>query len=182
MKKISVKEYSLLQNKLEYDLILTCLKPKNLFVGKTLDTNIITYLEVRSLIKLATTQENNIDKMYQLFNIAFKCSEQEFYDANIEEAFSAKNYIVDFCIKTQEKENKLLKSINVNTALWEQAGGNRLNKFSDLLPLVQLGEIYGIYPFELQNKPYKEILVLLTAHKIKAEVDNKYLELKNKIK
>jgi hypothetical protein len=66
--------------------------------------------------------------------------------------------------------------------LWEQAGGDRLNKFSDLMPLVQIGEIYGAYPFDLENKPYNEILVLLVAHKVRGEVTSKYSEIKSKQK
>jgi hypothetical protein len=60
------------------------------------------------------------------------------------------------------------------------AGGARLNKFSNLMPLVQLGEIYHIYPYKLQNKVYNEILTLLVLHKEKAEVSEAYSKLKQK--
>ena len=48
------------------------------------------------------------------------------------------------------------------------------------MPLVQLGEIYSIYPYDLKNKPYNEILTLLVLHKEKAEVQNEYNKLKYK--
>jgi len=178
MKKITIKEYKELKNKLEYNLILSALKPSNLFCNKKIDINILTFADVRKLFKLINTED--IDVVCELFKIAFKVKDEDFWSENIEVAFSAKNYLVQFLKELNEKETKLLKSIDINMGLWEQAGGNNLNKFSDIMPLVQLGEIYGIYPFDLQYKPYNEILLLLVVHKEKSEVQNNYSKLISK--
>jgi hypothetical protein len=45
-----------------------------------------------------------------------------------------------------------------------------------------LGELFSIYPFDLQKKPYNEILVLLVALKERGEVNQQFSKLKSKIK
>jgi len=184
MNKITIGEYSNLKQdkRFLYDSFLSNLKPQNKFLNKSIDLYKISYKEVRMLFKLASQNINSIDKMKDLFCIAYSVNETEFYSASIDEAFSAKNYVIKFLKDTQETETKLLKSISMDDGLWQQAGGDRLNPFSDLMPLVQLGKIYGMFPFELENKPYQQILVLLTLHKIDNEVQNNYNELKFKKK
>lgn len=169
--------------RLQYDVLLNSLKPKNKFLDNEIDFNTITYAEVRKLFKLAKNDNSNdLNAMRELFKLAYHVTDIEFNNALITEAFSAKNYIVKFLNDTQANEAKLLKSIDVNEGYWQSAGGDRLNVFSDVLPLMQLGEIYGIYPMDMQTKPYAEILLLLVANKTKREVDNKYNELKSKAK
>ncbi len=181
MNKLTIKQYSQLFDTLEYDLILNALKPLNLFCNSKLDYNKITYAEVRKLFYLANNGKT-LDDMCDMFCIAFNVEKLVFWSASIEEYFSAKNFIIKYLKDTQEKEAKLLNSIDADAGLWEQAGGSSLNVFSDLMPLVQLGEIYSIYPYDLQNKAYNEILTLLVLHSKKSKVQNKFNELKMKQK
>lgn len=135
------------------------------------------------------------DSTKELFCIAFGIEEDDkreedtfvfdkitkgFWNSSIIDYYAAQNYIVKTFKELQEKETKLLQSISADSGLWELAGGAKLNKFSNIMPLIQLGEIYSIYPYDLQEKPYNEILLLLVAHKEKNEVQNKYNELKAK--
>jgi len=177
MNKITIKQYSELKSTIEYDLILNALKPLNKFNGKELDYNLITYAEVRKLFYIASNGKT-INEMCDLFCIAFRIEKNNFWSGSVEEYFSAKNFIVKYLKDTQEKEVKLLKSVDADSGLWEQAGGARLNPFSNLTPLVQLGEIYSVYPYDLQYKPYNEILTLLALHNIKSQVQNEYSRLK----
>lgn len=181
MDKLSIRQYSQLFDTLEYELILNALKPLNSFCGSKLDYNKITYDNVRKLFYLSN-KGKTLDDMCELFCIAFNIEDYIFWSANIEEYFSAKNFIVKYLKDTQDKEAKLLKSIDADAGLWEQAGGNSLNVFSDLMPLVQLGEIYGIYPYDMKDKPYNEILTLLVLHSKRGKVQSKFNELKSKKK
>ena len=115
-----------------------------------------------------------------VFETCFKINESEFNNGLGTDFLQAKNYIVKTFNKLVENERKLLASISKDSLLWESAGGKRLDIFSDVLPLNQLGKIYGIYPFELKNYKYKEILLLLTIEKEQNEIERKFHELKNK--
>lgn len=177
MDNISILEYSKLSNTTEYDLVLKHLNPKNSFAGGVVDFNKLTYKDVRSCIHLMT---NAIDwfTTKELFCIAFNVT--TFWECTIIDYYAAQNYIIKIFKDLQEKETNLLQSISADSGLWELAGGAKLNKFSNIMPLIQLGEIYHIYPYDLQHKPYNEILLLLVAHKEKNEVQNEYTKLKAK--
>ena len=57
------------------------------------------------------------------------------------------------------------------------AGADRLKPYNDTLPLVQLGKLFGQYPFYLGRKPYGEIFSLLAQTKTQNEVENDYQKL-----
>jgi hypothetical protein len=177
MDNISILEYSKLTNTSEYDLVLKNLNPKNIFSGGSIDFNKLTYKDVKSCIHLLTNKPT-WETTKELFCLAFVTD--NFWECSIIDYYAAQNYIVKTFKELQERESNLLKSIDADVGLWEMAGGDRLNKFSNIMPLIQLGEIYSIYPYDLQHKPYNEILLLLVAHKEKNEVQNKYSELKSK--
>ncbi len=181
MKNITIEQYKNAENVLEYDNLLKHLNPKNEFLGNSLDVNKITYKDVRSLVKLLKSG-NDWDTIYDIFDICFDVSNGRFYEASIVEFYQARNFVFDYVVSTQKREASLLQSIGVDVELWKAAGGERLNKFSDLMPLVQLGELFSIYPFDLQKKPYNEILVLLVALKERGEVNQQFSKLKSKIK
>lgn len=180
LKNLSIRKYTQSNQKFLYDTLLSNLKPKNSFLSHEINLNTISYIDVRKMFKLAKESTNDIVSIKDLFLIAYDVSEEDFWNAPIVDGFSAKAFIIKFLNDTQKKEEKLLKSIGVQNDKWAIAGGDRLNVFSDLMPLVQIGEIYGIYPFDLQHKPYNEILTLLVVHKTKMEVQNKYNELISK--
>ena len=173
----TIFEFQNVKNNFEIDTILKNLKPVNLFAGKSLNENTITYLELKNIFKIIKNG-TTFDHIFEMFNIAFGVVRYEFDSALITDYYAARNYIIDFCKKTIDKEQKLMKSISADNHLWDLAGGKSLNAFSDLMPLVKLGEIYGCYPYDLQNKPYSEILTLLVLHKRKADVEIKFSKLK----
>ena len=177
MDRINVLEYSKLKNTTPYDVVLKHLKPVNSFGGGTIDLNKLTYKDIRSCLHLIGSIKD-WEGQKELFCLAFNT--ETFWEVYIDFFFSAQNYLVATFVDLQKRETKLLQSIDADTGKWSMAGGERLNKFSNLMPLVQLGEIYSIYPYDLQNKPYNEILTLLVLHKEKAEVNNAYSKLKSK--
>lgn len=164
-----------------YTAVLKFLKPVNSFAGKKFDARALTYKEVRQCLKLIRTGKT-YNELKVLFMLSFKITAKEFDRARVQEFFAAQNYLVGAFFNLQQREVNLLASISADTVLWEMAGGARLNKYGDIMPLIQLGTIYGIYPFDLENKRYSEILTLLTAHKDKAEVQHEFNELKRKQK
>ena len=138
-----------------------------------MDFNRLTYLQVKSCLSLIKNVATwNVQA--ELFCQAFGISEDIFWKCGIKEYFQAQNHLLEALNNLVEREQKLLKSIDIQAGIWEQAGGERLAKFGNIMPLVQLGEIYSIFPYDLQHKPYNEILTLLVCHKEKAEVDRAY--------
>lgn len=179
MKNINLLEYFNKKNTIEYDFILKNLKPKNLFLGGSINFNKLTYQDVIICFDLISKIESK-ESLSDLFSLAYNVT--DFYSASIDEFFSAKNYLLKAFSDLKEKQINLLNSIDSDSQLWGMAGGKKLNKFNDLMPLVQLGEIYGIFPHDLKTRPYNEIFVLLVLHKEKNEVTNAYSKLKNKQK
>jgi hypothetical protein len=181
MKNITIAEYAKLNNTVDYDVVLKHSRPINKFSDGSIDFNRLSYKDVRSCLYMMKDLKdwNNIK---ELFCLAFNVPENEFWEVSIQQYYAAQNYLVKSFKELQERETKLLQSINADSGLWEMAGGSKLNKFSNLMPLVQLGEIYSLYPYDLQNKPYNEILTLLVLHKEKAEVNESYSKLKQKQK
>ena len=177
MDRIKLLEYSKLRDTMQYDVVLKHLKPVNSFANGKIDFNKLTYKDVRSCLYLMKSVKD-WEGQKELFCLAFNT--QEFFDVFIDDFFAAQNYLIKTFVDLQKRETKLLQSIDADTGKWSMAGGDRLNKFSNLMPLVQLGEIYSIYPYDLQNKPYNEILTLLVLHKEKAEINNAYSKLKSK--
>ena len=196
MNRITVKEYSLLKDTSIYDAVLPFLKPKNKLSNGKIDFNRLSYSDVRRCLMLIKGMDT-WEKQKDLFCLAYGISEEDtrvshtvlsdkiingFWNCEIDEFFSAQNYLLKSFKDLLEREKKLLQSISVNSGIWEQAGGKRLDKFSNIMPLVQLGEIYSIYPYDLQHKPYNEILTLLVCHKEKNEVNYEYEKLRSKQK
>lgn len=180
MKDITLKQYLELKDVSQYSFI-DSLKPKDTFNGVKLDISLMTYSEVKGVMK-SLKDFKTIENVKDIFETCFKCDVIEFYNSNLVAFTQAKKHVLNTFKKLIENENKLLQSVSVDAMLWQSAGGDKLNKFSDIMALVQLGEIYGVYPFELENKKYFEILTLLRVNKVKNEVDAKYNELKRQQK
>ena len=174
MDDITVKQFITHPNAFQYDLLLKNLKPKNVL---KFDENSITYENVRKIFTLIQ-KGDCFEDICNMFVLAFGINKETFYNLPIKKYYQARNFLIDFRERSLKKENDLLKSENTDGNLWKQAGGDSLNAFSDLLPLVQLGEIYNIYPLDLYKKPYKEIILLLVLHKRKNEVQENYIKLK----
>lgn len=177
MDRINLLEYSKLKDTKSYDVVLKHMNPKNIFGGGAVNLNRLTYKEVRSCIHLMKNMKD-WENIKDLFCLAFNTN--LFWNESIDEFYAAQNYLIKTFKDLQSRESKLLQSIDSDMGLWSMAGGDKLNKFSNIMPLIQLGEIYSVYPYDLQDKPYNEILTLLVAHKERNEVQNAYSKLKNK--
>lgn len=178
MKNITLHEYVRLKDVTPYNA-LQFLKPKPTYGVHVMNVNDMTYEEVKAVTRRLRTFKG-FEDIKDIFETCFKIDEQTFWNGKVTHFFQARNYIVETFKKLLERERKLLTSVSKNSILWEQAGGNRLDKWSDVLPINQLGKIYGIYPFELSQYKYKEILTLLTVEKEQREVEEKFNELNRK--
>lgn len=177
MKQITVTEYLKLPDlkRLEYDMILTSLKAKELL---KMDINALTYNEVKSIFKILQKAKHP-DDIQNVFEYAFKINADAFYNLPITKYFQLKKYISEYFVNLHKKEHDLLNSISADIGIWEQAGGSSLNEFSDILPLSQLAKIYGGYPFDYGQKKYVEIIYLLRMNNVQSQVENEYQKIKN---
>ena len=178
MKQISLKEFLELpiSKQIEYTLLLDAQNPKELIKVKIEQ---LSYNEVKQCFKELKKANSNIEF---IFTTALKISKEEYLNLPIQNYFQIKKYIEKYFISLYENEIKLLQSIDADAGLWELAGGNELNEFSDVLPLSQLAKIYGGYPFDLGEKNYIEIVYLLRMNQKQSKVDNEYQILKSKQK
>lgn len=178
MKQITVREYLNLPavKRFEYDALLPSLKAKEWL---KIDINTLTYNEVKSIYKLLNSIKS-IKDVKTVFEYAFKIDDVEFYNLPITKYFQLKKYLTDYFVILYKKEADLLRSISADIGFWEQAGGDKLNEFSDVLPLSQLAKIYGGYPFDYGTKKYVEIIYLLRMNNVQSQVENEYQNLKMK--
>lgn len=178
MKQLTVSQYLKLNDieRLNYDVLLPALKAKEWF---KIEINTLTYNEVKSIYKLLS-KTKDIKDVYKAFEYAFKIREDQFYDLPITKYFQLKKYLSDYFVILHKKESDLLNSVSADIGVWQQAGGDSLNEFSDVLPLSQLAKIYGGYPFDYGEKKYVEIIYLLRMNNVQTQVENEYQKLKSK--
>lgn len=181
MRRIRLKRYIKSRDQVSYDSVLSLVEGDNNFLGNKFDINKITYNEVRVCMKLLKSG-STYEELFEVFKIFFKVTRKQFFNAYIDQFYIARNFIVNYINDLVGRENKLLKSISVDATIWKQAGGDRLNVFGDLNPLVQLGKIYSIYPQDLKDRPYAEIITLLVQNKTQGEVENNFHRIKSKMK
>jgi hypothetical protein len=179
VKQITVKEYISLSDdkKLPYVALLTSVKAKDWF---KVDINNLTYNQVRNLFKKLSKSESEED-IKEIFILAFGIDEEKLYSLPIQKYFQLKKYISDYFVFLQDKEQKLLQSVSADAGIWEAAGGNQLNEFSDVLPLSQLAKIYGGYPFDFGENKYVEIIYLLRMNNLQNQIEAEFQKLKTKM-
>lgn len=173
MKNITLKHYTRLRDTLQYDLILEHLKPANTFAGRQMNVNAMPYANVKYCIRLLPkiTDWNGVR---QLFEICFDIDKTIFWKAPVTDFFAARKFIIAEFERIIATENKLLASMSTDSHLWQMAGADKLKPYSDTLPLLQLGKLFGQYPFDLGRKPYSEIFSLLAQTKVQNEVEEEY--------
>lgn len=176
MINITIKEYATSTKQSLYTPLENCV-PKPEFGVHVMDVKQMSYEDVKAVIRTLRNFKN-WNSIKDVFETCFKIDEDAFWSGKILDFFIAKNYIIETFKKLVEREKKLLQSISKDSVLWEAAGGNRLDKYGDVLPLNQLGKIYGIYPFELKDYKYYDILTLLSLEKDQSEVERRFHELK----
>ena len=178
MRNYKIKTYA--KKKLSYSQLLA-LNPKNSFAGKEMKVSQMTYEEVKVVVR-DLGKKFTWQVMKDVFETCYGISEKQFWNGRVVEFFSAMRFIQSEFSRLAKTEQKLLKNIaSVDAELWKQAEKGRLNRFAPVLPLVQLGKIYSQYPFDLKDKPYLEILHLLTIQKETTEVDREYNKLKKMV-
>lgn len=178
MTNITVKEYFSLEDSSKYNFLEHSL-PSSKFGAFDFDINKLSYKKVKGVMRTLRGFES-VKDVKDIFETCYDITENEFFNSKIVDYFPAKNYIVKEFANMLEREHKLLSSLSGDALIWEAAGGKRLNRFSDILPINQLGKIYGIYPFELQDYKYIDILTLLTIEKEQTEIEKRFNEIKNK--
>lgn len=176
MKNITIKQYTLLPDTTIYDTILEHLQPKNLFCKNTMNLSTMPYANVKYCIRLLA-KVNDWQSIAQLFEICFATPENFFWRARITEYFAARKYLISEFERIITTENKLLATQSTDNHLWHMAGADKLQPYSDTLPLVQLGKLLGQYPFDLGRKPYGEIFSLLAQTKTQNDVELEYQKL-----
>jgi len=92
--------------------------------------------------------------------------------------YRLRNHLINTMKLIQDNENKLAQSGKIDIGKWKMAGGDRLKPFDDLMPLDQLGERYGIYPYDIGRKPYSEVFMLMAGVKTLNEVNYNYTTMK----
>ena len=174
MINITVKEYLTDEKHLHYSSLLTSLNAKDCL---HFNLNKLTYNEVitcnRILSKVTT-----IDDVKRLFKTAYNIKDDKFYSISIVNFFQSKAFLIEKFVSLREQEHKLLASNDVDTMYFDAAGGQRLNSYSDVLPLDKLAKIYGGYPLDYGEKKYVEVLYLLKMNQVISQVDKRFGELK----
>lgn len=179
LNKIRLSKYAKLADRSQYEAVLKYQKPINRFGTGRISFDRLSYKDVQKCIKLIKAGKS-FEQLKELFCIAYGVTDKVFWKVEVTEYFAAQNYLIKAFFDLQQRESKLLKSDSADSALWQMAGGDRLNKYSPIMPLMQLGEIYKIWPYELQDKPYNEVFILLLANKEKSEVQKDFNTLKQK--
>ena len=176
MKQINVLQFTKLSesDKLPYVMLFSSLKAKE---HLKININKLTYNEVRTIFKLLS-KATEIEDVFKIFEIAFDIDELRFYELPLQNFFQLKKYLNDYFVNLQKKETQLLQTINEDVGLWQQAGGDALNEFGDILPLSQLAKIYGGYPFDYGTKKYVEIIYLLRMNNVQSKVEQEYQKIK----
>lgn len=185
LENITIQQYfdMSVEDRIQYDIILSSLRQRNQFNDRIFDPSGLSYSEVKFSYKLMASCNDSLDSICKLYETVFKISKTEFLDSSVVELFSTQKHVVETFTKMYEREMNLLRpSSTENQAIWEAAGGAKLVPFNAVLPLIELGKYFGMYPHDLQHKNYEEILVLLAAIKTQNEVEREFNKLKSKIK
>ena len=173
LKNICVLEYSKMINVIEYDTILKHLKPCNKFNNKEIDIMQHPYSTIKYIQKIFTKNNLTFDDICEIFITLYEISKDDFYNAGVVEFYQCNAYIKQQFELIAKNENILNQSANFDLNKWKASGGERLNAF-DIIGLQSIAERYGIYIFDLANKPYSEIFYLQSMLKVYDEVNFNY--------
>lgn len=178
MKQINVKEFLKLpiSKQIEYTSVLQHQKEKAIYPVKITE---LSYNDIKIIFKELSKDAPNLEL---IFTKSLGMTADDFFSLPIQNYFVIKKYIETFFVSLKNKEIQLLQSVNADIGMWEIAGGNELNEFSDVLPLSQLAKIYGGYPFEYGEKSYIEIIYLLRMNNKQSKIENEYQKLISKTK
>jgi len=173
LNNITLQEFIDSNDFYKYDSVLQHQKGKNIFLGK--ECNILSkpYTDIKYCISLLRSLKS-FDDVIEVISILTEKSKEEVLKSDIVEYYSFRNYIINTFKQIQDNESKLAKSTNTDAGKWIMAGGDKLKPYDDVLPLDQLAERYGGYPFDFGRKPYSEIFYLMAMTKTLNEVNINY--------
>lgn len=173
---ISVAQYLQLADVGMYD-VLDLLPSNDLFAGKHADINAMSWINVKYCLKLIN-KINDFESLYDLFRVCYDIDRPTFLNEGVREYVQAKNYLIEGFTEIIRRESKVFAGKGQEDSAWVMAGGDKLSRYSDTLPLLNLGKMLGVYPPDLGRKPYREILGLLMQHKLQVEVETEYQRIK----
>jgi len=179
MKNITIKQYTTSKQAVKYDMVLSNLKPKNDFAGHKMIIGSMPYANVKFAIRLLS-KLNSWEVVAQLFEICFDVEQSVFWKTGVIEYYQARRFMMQEFQRIIDTESKVMASQSTDEHLWMMAGADRLKPYNDTLPLVQMGKLFGMYPFDIGRKPYNEVFALLAQIKVQGEVENEYQKLKTK--
>jgi len=173
LKNITVAEYLVSKDFLKYDEVLRFEAGQNF--GHNISSN--SYTNVKYCLSLLQ-KVSSFDTIIEVFEILFGIKEEELMQMRILDYYRLRNHLINTMKLIQDNENKLAQSGKIDIGKWKMAGGDRLKPFDDLMPLDQLGERYGIYPYDIGRKPYSEVFMLMAGVKTLNEVNYNYTTMK----
>lgn len=173
LKDYTILEYSKLPNVFDLDNLLKNLKPKNIFCNKEINIQHLPYSTIKYVQKIFIKDNLTFNDIAEIFISLFEISKDDFYNAKITEFYSVNRYIKNQFELIAKNENQLFESSNIDKGKWKASGGDRLNSF-DLIGLHSIAERYGLYIFDIANKPYSEIFYIQKMLKIYDEVNFNY--------
>jgi len=166
--------------KQEYHTYLDMLAPASRFNDFETNVKMLPWLSVKTCIRLLS-KDMELADMCRLFCICFNIENTaDFYSAPITDYYMVKRYLTIEFENIIKQEAAVLTGPSTDLEIWKMAGSDRLNIFSDTLPLIQLGKAFGQYPYDIGKKPYSEVLGLLVQLKTQGEVESEYQKLMTK--
>lgn len=173
LKNINVLEYSKSKDAIDYENLLKNLKPKNNFNNKEIDILQLPYSTIKYIQKVFNNLKDFND-ICKIFSKVFECTENEFYNENVVNYYASRRYIFETFELISKNENFLTANSKIDVQKWKASGGDNLEQFSEIISLHSICERYGMYPFDISNKPYAEVFYLQCALKTYDEVNFNY--------
>lgn len=159
-----------------YKAILENQKPtKNLGFHKAPNFMKLPYSKVGN-IRLALS---NPSKLYELFEMVYGVSKEQFFVQSCQDLFSCLNWINAEIEIISKIENQAFQD-NQDSAVWEMAGGSKLSVFAHWNNQIMLAKEFSLTPQEVGEMPYEEVLTILAQRETHLDVMQKFNELKAK--
>jgi len=170
MKNITVKQYLKLRDKLDYNLLLSALKPKDSFHYEfSLDK--LSYNDVRRL-EMMLTNVNTMEDVKNIFMLAYKCEESHFWQLSIVDFFHTKGFIADFFVNLKRKEVQLFQSFDKDSLKWNAAAGDTLKPYESIAIIDAYSKVYGGHP-EVNGEMKYSVIMFYASYNAKINMIQK---------
>ena len=176
MKNITVVKYNNLKNKMQYNMLLQHVKPRDSFLNG-FDLDKLSYNEVRTIQRLFSTVKT-MEDMMRIFTTAYKCKDYLFWNMKIVNYFQTKAFLIEKFVSLKELEIKLLHVVNEDTALRQAAAGEKLKPYASTMAVDSYAKIYNLDPEECGKKSYSHIIYYLSKNNVLSQIDKEFNRLK----